>query len=122
MRRAAVICGLLAAFGTAGASDAHGRAVSLSEARQAPTYLVMLYPGASVSYDPDDGMGNCPHRGGFFSDVSAYDWRGGAIGPQRTDDWSVEYWRHPSGGRVTFDGLTFRNRTHRKVLVAGWCG
>lgn len=111
------IVGLIAALSIGGAvENAHARAVSLADASYPPTYLVYLYPGASVTY-ADHGE-NCP-GGGFFSDVSAYQWNGHAVGRQHHTELS-DYWPTKSG-RVTFDGITFRNRSHRPVLVAGWC-
>ena len=46
----------------------------------------------------------------------------GALGGQRWNaDHDRTYWRAAYGGRVTFDGVTFRNATTRTVLVGGWC-
>ena len=110
------------AYGTAHAATPTPRAVSLSEAEVAPTYLVFLYPHASVTYAHGRYGYNCP-RGGYFSDVSAYQWNGAALAPQRWDRIGVDYWNYGHGhhGRVTFDGITFRNEGSRPVLVAGWC-
>lgn len=107
------------------ASPVHARPVSLSDARYAPDYLSNLGAGASLTI-----TAQCP-RGGHWNDVSAYTWRGGALSGQRwTDDGILSYWlpRAEHGrpgtyfGRVTFDGITFRNTTRAAVIVAGWCG
>lgn len=103
------------------AGCAHARPVSLSDALSPPTELVFLYPHASVTYAYGREGYNCPREGRYFSDVSAYNWRGDAIGAQRWNrDHTVTYWRNRTG-RVTFDGITFRNDSRQFVLVAGWC-
>jgi hypothetical protein len=110
----------LAFAGSALASEGtwHANRVGLGDATTAPTYLVYLRPHGSVTYSVGSDGHNCP-RGGFFTDVSAYAWNGTAIGAQfHTND--HDYWRGYRG-RVSFDGITFHNGTHRKVLVAGWC-
>lgn len=94
--------------------------VSLNDAEAAPTYLVYLWPHAKVTYTYHDGAANCP-GGGYFTNVSAYTWRGNAVGPQhwnRIHDLIV--WKTHSG-RVTFNGITFHNSSRAPVLVAGWC-
>lgn len=98
--------------------SSHARAVSLSDSVYPPTYLVYLYPHASVTFADVKGY-NCPH-GGYFSDVSAYSWHGRALGAQRHTT-LLDSWRNRTG-RVTFDGITFRNASRSYVLVAGWCG
>lgn len=89
------------------------RAVSLSDAATMPTVEHALRAHRSVSV---------PLWCAFnLTDVSAYYWDGSALGAQRwTSDHTVTYWR-AKRGRVTFDGLTFRNRTRATVLVAVWC-
>ncbi len=87
------------------------RAVSLDDARTAPDALTYLSAGESVSFEAP-----CP---GPFTEASAYGWRGRALGAQRRTD-ALTYWRTRTG-RVTFDGVTFRNASRRPVLVAGWC-
>lgn len=112
----------LASPATASHARAHApRAVGLFDAVAPPQYLVYLGPGASVTYAYGHDGHNCP-RGGFFTDTSAYTWRGGSLTPQRWNrDRTLTFWRSQDGGRVTFDGITFRNRTPSPVLVAGWC-
>lgn len=102
------------------AATSHARPVSLADASTAPTYLVYLWPHASVTYASGHAGYNC-RGGGWFSDVSAYTWRGAAVGAQhwnRAHD--LIYWR-TRNGRVTFDGITFYNASRSPVLVAGWC-
>lgn len=94
------------------------RAVALSDATWPPSALRLLYPGQTWTVARDGTP--CP-RGGYYGDVSAYRWNGSALGAQTwTADHQVTYWR-ATRGRVTFDGVTFRNRTRDPVLVAGWC-
>lgn len=100
---------------------AQAHAVPITAARHAPREMVYLYPGGTVTYDK--GF-QCP-RGAYFSDVSAYTWKGGKLGRQTWESngpYVYSQWRSGFGGRVTFDGITFRNETPRRVLVAGWCG
>lgn len=115
----AVLVGLIVASAQAKAAQ---RAVSLQDARVAPTYLVYLWPHGSVTYARGSDGHNCQH-GGFFSDVSAYTWKGGELSDQH---WSkhrqLAYWHDDKGKRVTFDGITFRNHTRARVLVGAWCG
>lgn len=117
MRLAFSVIGLSFALTCGLASLAHAdapRAVSLADARTAPVSMTYLYPNQRVS------PAQCGSH--YFTDTSAYMWRGGALGAQR---WNRAhdrtFWRAPYGGRVTFDGVTFVNRTKRGVLVAGWC-
>lgn len=96
------------------------REVELSDARRPPTRLAYLMPGEARTYARGIEGWNCRDRT-WFSDVSAYHWDGSALGPQRFNRRTqVMFWRSVRG-RVTFDGITFRNRTDRPVLVAGWC-
>lgn len=119
MREAFAAIGIALALCMGLASLAHAdvapRAVSLSDARRAPDTLVYLYPHQRVT--PTQCAGS-----GYFTDTSAYTWRGGALSAQR---WNRAhdrtFWSAPYGGRVVFDGVTFRNATARGVLVAGWC-
>ena len=98
------------------ADAAVAKPVSLSDARTAPDFLRALKPGRTVTVTRQ-----CP-RGGYWMETSAYRGRGGALGGQRwTSDHTVTYWPAAYGGRVTFDGITFANRTTRTVLVGGWC-
>lgn len=88
----------LAALTPSAASGA-ADAVSLRDASVAPSYLRLLAPGQSTTKDRQ-----C--RGGYWSDVNAYRWTGDALAPQRwNSDRTVTRW-----GRVTFDGVTFRQR------------
>lgn len=111
---------LLAGILLAGsAASRQAREVELSDARVAPSTLDYLKAGRSRTYSRGKQGHNCKH--GWFSDVSAYHWDGSALAPQRWNrDHTVTYWRSVKG-RVTFDGITFRNLTDRPVLVAGWC-
>lgn len=110
--------------------------VGLGDAERPPTYLVYLYPHGSVTYASGRDGWNCIKHGdvthdGYFTDVSAYSWRGRAIGPQRWDENGKysssgapsDYWyvRDHHAGKVTFDGITFENHSRVPVLVAGWC-
>jgi len=115
------------AIQTAGsfASDAmQARPVALPQATIAPDRMALLQPGRSVTYTSEDDGYNCPEKHAFFTETSAYRWNGYQLSGQRWNaDHTVTYWRdNRHGGRVTFDGITFRNHTHRPVLVAGWCG
>lgn len=113
-----------AAYGTAHAAT--HRAVSLADASAPPTVLAILRPHHAYMPAADwqgrpCGLGGRRH--GYFSDVSAYRWNGSALGPQRWDDIGVDYWQlgHGRHGRVTYDGLMWRNESRATVLVAGWC-
>lgn len=92
------------------------RAVPLAAATEAPAMLRYLMPGQH-----ETRVIQCPNAV-HWTNVSAYRWNGRALGAQR---WSAnalrDVWDDPRGGRVTFDGITFRNRTRAPVLVAGWC-
>lgn len=119
-----VIVALAAIAASAAATPAHAatRAVSLADARVAPTYLYYLRAGARVTPRRIDNGRQCGQ--GYFADTSAYDWTGGALGAQRWNrDGDRTFWRDPRSPHrlVTFDGLTFRNHLRRPVLVAGWC-
>jgi hypothetical protein len=122
LKRSGLIIVALSAVLTAGSGVAVGkaiaspsvpaaRAVALSDATAPPTTLTLLRPGRSTTW-----QGAC-----LLSDASAYGWRGEALGAQR---WvahrTVMTWRG-TGGRVTFDGVAFRNHTRAAVIVAGWC-
>lgn len=88
--------------------------VSLNDARSAPSVMAYVRPGGHKAY-----RSNC-RAGGKFSDVSAYTWRGGALGAEGFNGDRIHYW--PGfHGYVTWDGRTFRNHTRKRVLVAGWC-
>lgn len=119
--------GALAAFilvlGVAGKVDsaqpAQPREVELSDARRAPSKLAYLKPGQYKTWAHGEAGFNC--RRGYFTDTSAYHWDGSALAPQRWNrDRTLAYWRSVRG-RVTFDGITFRNHTSQPVIVAGWC-
>lgn len=106
-------------------SQAHGKPVGLSQSEVAPTYLTYLWPGASVTYASEDDGYNCVDKHGrgvgWFSDVSAYTWQGKPLSQQQwAQHHTLTFWRAKKG-RVTFDGITFRNHTSKPVLVAGWC-
>jgi len=85
-------------------ASAQARAVALTDATAAPSYVRVLAPGASVTKTRQ-----CPH--GAWTDFNAYRGNGRALASQRHSAW----------GRVTFDGRTFRNGERFAVLVAGWC-
>ena len=122
---ALVLTAILTAIATMSASAAtlrpEAHAVALSDAERAPSALALLLPHASVTYAHGRAGYNCPR--GYFTDVSAYQWNGGALAPQRWDRIGVAYWNYGHGhhGRVTFNGVTFTNEGARPVLVAGWC-
>jgi hypothetical protein len=59
------------------------RAVGLFDATQPPTDMVYLYPGARVTLADTRGYDCARHT--YFTDVSAYTWRGGSLLPQRWD-------------------------------------
>lgn len=104
---------------TVAATSAHAkgaRAVTLGDARYAPSMLVYVYGGGDFT------PWQCPAHA-YFSETQAYTWKGGTLGPQRWNaDHTLTYWQASSGRRVTFDGLTFHNGLRGRVLVAGWCG
>lgn len=110
-------------------ADTGARSVSLDDALSPPSRSAYLYPGARVTYAYGHQGLNCPPNGdadvsGFFTDVSAYRWNGHAMAHAQewdTDGFIVTLWRDSSGRSVTFDGITFRNHTHHRVIVAGWC-
>ena len=104
MRRLATLAAL-AALALPATASGHARAVALTDAVAAPSYVRVLAPGASVTKTRQ-----CP-RGARWSDFNAYRGKGRALAPQRRSAW----------GRVTFDGRTFRNGERFAVLVAGWC-
>lgn len=98
--------------------------VSPIRAAVAPSEMAYVKPRRSVTFAHGVEGWNCPPRG-WFSDVSAYRWNGGALGEQEwpSDTPFPHYtWRDEDGRSITFDGITFRNHTRRSVLVAGWCG
>ena len=130
---AAIACALAIIAGTLAASlvlaDYAGastgapapRAVALSDANVAPTHLVYLWAGAHVTMADAQGF-TCTRGRGWYVETSAYRWNGAPLSAQRWNrSRTLTFWRDPRGGRVTFDGITFRNRTARAVLVAGWC-
>jgi hypothetical protein len=91
------------------------RAAPASAATVDADFSASLRPGAVVTVDRQ-----CAH-GGWFTEYQAYRSNGDALGPQhRSRDGLLVSWagRH---GRVTFDGVTFRNLTHARTRVAGWC-
>lgn len=91
------------------------RAVSLTDASVPPTFLRIVRPGRGYAT-----LTQC--RGGaMFSDMSAYRWNGRKLSAQRRMRDGTQYWRDRRGGRVTFDGLVWQNRTRHAVLIAGWC-
>lgn len=103
----AAVVATLAVLAVAAPTADASRAVSLDDARIAPDSLTYLKAGESAK------PAQC------VTEVSAYGWRGRAIGAQ-TRTHAGFSWRSATG-RVTFDGRTFRNRSRRAVLVAGWC-
>lgn len=91
------------------------RVVPASAATVDADFSASLRPGGVVTVDHQ-----CAH-GGWFTEYQAYRSDGGALGPQRrSSDGRLRFWagRH---GRVTFDGVTFRNGTRARARVAGWC-
>jgi hypothetical protein len=88
--------------------------VSMSDATYPADFHARVRPGASVTVERQCGAG-------FFTETSAYRSNGGALAGQRwTADETLTYWRGRHG-RVTFDGVTFKNGTRAPVVVAGWC-
>jgi hypothetical protein len=118
VRRATAVltCVAIALLSAAPASgEPTGRAVQLSAARHGADFSATLRPGASVTVE-----NQCGH-GGFFTEYSAYRSNGGALGAQQwREGRTLVTWagRH---GRVTFDGITFKNGTLAVTIVAGWC-
>ncbi len=108
-KRTAALAATLA-LSVPSAADGASRAVALSEAREAPSYLRLLAPGQSVTK-----LRQCGEN--YWSDLNAYRWSGAALARQTWNrDRTLTRW-----GRVTFDGVTFRNGSRASVLVAGWC-
>jgi hypothetical protein len=92
------------------------RAVALSDATHRPTFARTLRPGRTLTRTRQ-----CA-QGGYFADVNAYRANGGALGAQMTnEDGTILAWLARDGRAVTFDGITWQNRTLRSVIVAGWC-
>lgn len=109
------------------------RAVSLSDARSAPSRVMYVRAGRSVDVMRQCGRKRADARGArFFTDVHAYRWNGAPLAAQVWDDtlpgwsWSDtrDPWRDAAGypRAVGFDGLTVYNGTRRPILFAGWCG
>lgn len=103
-----VALALLVGAGTASAS-------SLSDAPNAPTVLKELRPGKSVTYAHGRNGWNCPR--GYFTNVNVYHVDGSHLGDRH---WVYRRTMYAWRG-VTFDGIRFLNKTHSRVLVAGWC-
>lgn len=97
------------------AAHAAARPVSLSDARHAPSSLVYVQPSRSVALERQ-----CP-QGALWSDVSAYQWDGSALGGQRWNRLHDRTYWPASTGRVVFDGVRVFNGTTAPVLFAGWC-
>jgi hypothetical protein len=101
----------------AAAPAPRARNVPLSQATTPPRFLRLLRPGRKVTRGKRRQCGRS-----FWTETHAYHWNGDTLGEQtwnRADDRTR--WADPRGGRVVFDGVTFRNRTRSPVLVAGWC-
>jgi hypothetical protein len=114
MKRAiltALAIAVLSAPAATASSEPQARPVTLRDARVAPSYLHLVQPGRSVTRTHQ-----CD-RGGYWTELSAYQWNGEALPAQR---WNADHDRM-SWGRVTFDGITFRNHYSQPVIVAGWC-
>jgi len=95
-------------------AGAAARPVGLADARSAPQTILYVRPGGR--YDTLDGVSQCK-GGGYWTEVSAYGWRGDALPAQRwTDHRTLMTW-----GRVTFDGVTVTNGYRHAILFAGWC-
>ena len=109
----------------ASASTMQARPVTLAQAEVAPTFMSNLGPGNYVDAgDPATGYQCATDEAlnGYFTDTSAYTWRGGALSGQTWNaDHTVTMWRDKAGRAVTFDGIRFRNHTNHMVIVAGWC-
>lgn len=115
--------GAIQTAGSFASSAMQARPVALAQATTPPTEMVYLYPNASVTYADANGY-NCPDHRSYFVETSAYQWNGKALAGQRWNaDHTVSFWTRPGHPhqRVSFDGITFRNRTKTGVLVAGWC-
>jgi hypothetical protein len=93
------------------------RPVALTDARVSPDTLARIPAHSERTYPASAQCGD-----GYWTEYSAYTRTGGALGGQQwNEDNTLSWWRAPHG-RVTFDGITFRNKTNRTVLVGGWCG
>jgi hypothetical protein len=59
-----------------------------------------------------------------FTESSAYRANGAPMGHQQYNTLTLRSsWSYPgTRTKVTFDGITFRNHTKHRVMVAGWCG
>lgn len=129
--QASVLAALLSIALGAILSPSHAQASAhptyLSDATRSPRTLVLLPPRAHVTYAHGRAGWQCRRgpQGYYYSEVQAYTWHGGALQVQRwSADRTLTYWRLPRAygrGRVTFDGVTFRNHSTRPALVAGWC-
>jgi hypothetical protein len=105
IRRTLALAALAAAIPAS--AQAAPRAVELSDASIAPTFLKYVHPGgtANVPCDP--------------TDVSAYRWDGNALGAQRKSaGW--DYWQARTG-RAWYTDRVFLNLSKRPVIVAAWC-
>jgi hypothetical protein len=122
------ILALVIALAVAAPATASARPVSLSQANYAPDWMVLVQ-GDSAATPAVDRKGQpricktITGRSGYFADINAYQWYGSALDSQHVNRRNgFLYWRdRQGGGRVTFDGFTFRNHTTEPVLVAGWC-
>lgn len=115
---ACVVCSAVLTFDARDASaDSHPVAhpVSMADATYPADFHARLRPGASVTVDNQCGHGD------FFSEFSAYRSDGGALAGQRWGQDGTLVWWSGRHGRVTFDGITYKNGTRATVIVAGWC-
>lgn len=101
------------AAGVAYASTA--RPMSTSDATAGADFTATIRPGQRLTIEHQ-----CA-RGGYFTEFSAYRHDGSALGPQNwREGRTLVYWQG-AHGRVTFDGVTWRNETRATAVVKGWC-
>jgi hypothetical protein len=112
----AIAASFICALGAVTATAQVSRAVSLSDATYAPSFLRLVPARSELTHRQYPCKGK--H---YFGDVSAYRWNGRALGAQQRDIDNLLYWSAPSGRAVGYDGRTFYNGLRVPVLVAGWC-
>jgi hypothetical protein len=98
------------------ASASAARSVSLSDARVAPTriYVIPAHSARTIL-----AHRQCPrHPRASWMETSAYRGTGSALPAQA---WNASHTVTRWGMRVTFDGITVRNRTDAPIIFAGWC-
>lgn len=84
-----------------------------------PELQVVVPAGGHVEV----GEEQCEGGGdGYFAEVAVSQRDGRPLGePSTSSDGTVDTWR-ALGGRITWDGVTFRNTSSGAVTVAAWCG